>query len=149
MSAKCRFEFLCHNRTEYLLAETVDATLPRHLPATPEEYAAIIGRARAGLVSRIHAAIPLAGIGVPSLAIGTDTRLGTLDIMGLRTIYVKQATTDRLEYELSGMLSQLDAERSRLFEVRENAIRTYADLMRNHARSNGGKPERKEGPHAG
>ena len=136
-----RFEFLCHNKAEFVLAESVNASLPRHLPATPEEYARLIGRARAGLVSRIHAAIPLAGIGIPSIAIGTDSRLGTLELMGLKTFFVKQVTTDLLEKEINLLVERAPMERERLLKVRENTIQTYAGLCRQYARKDGPHPE--------
>ena len=127
--------FLCHNKLERILAEKVDATVPRFFPQTPEEYGQVIRQAKAGLVSRIHAAIPLAGIGIPSIVIGTDTRLGSVEQIGLQTHYVKNATADVLEAGLEQLLSRSEEEKNRLLAVRDATIRQYAAILRSFARS--------------
>lgn len=138
LSARHEIAFLCHNTLESKLAETIAPHIPRHLPNSVEEYARLIRQAKAGLVSRIHAAIPLAGIGIPSLVIGTDCRLGTIDVLGLPTHFVKEATVEYLEATLETLLNRSTQEAERLRTVREETATRYAALFREHARVMGG-----------
>lgn len=126
--------FLCHNKLERVLAEQVNAAVPRFFPQTADEYGQVIHQAKVGLVSRIHAAIPLAGIGIPSIVIGTDTRLGSVEQIGLKALYVKNATAEVLEKELEDLITRSAEEEKRLLTVRDNTIRTYAELLRATAR---------------
>ena len=124
--------FVCHNQVEARHARQVGVDIPCLVPQTLEEYAEIIMRGKAGLASRIHAAIPMAGIGMPVSAIGTDTRLGTLELMGLKTHYVEDVTSDQLEAEIEAAIQSGSAERERLIELREATARQYADVIRPH-----------------
>lgn len=126
---------LAHNAYELKLAAQLSPHVKRVLPTTTAEYAQTIAMVKAGIVSRIHAAIPLAGIGVPSVVVGTDTRLGTIDQFGLPTRYVKQASAEWLIDQLESLISRAEDERQRLIGVRESTLRRYADLFRKFARS--------------
>jgi len=91
--------------------------------------------AKVGFVSRIHAAIPLAGIGVPSLVIGNDTRLGMVETMGLPTVTPKAATAGEIISTLENLIAKGAAERERPRTLREETIGRYVDLFRIHALS--------------
>lgn len=125
---------LAQNGFERKLAAQLAPQLPCVSPATTQEYAQAIVRAKVAIVSRIHAAIPLAGVGVPSVVIGTDTRLGTVELMGLTTRYVKHASAEWMVAQVETLLANADNERERLYELRESTIRRYAELFRTHAR---------------
>lgn len=129
ISKRHKVVFLAHNETEYDLAGKVDSSIPRYLPKSFEKYARIIGRAKAGLVSRIHAAIPLAGIGVPVVGIGTDSRLGTLEVMGLKTYYIKNVSSELLEENLEYLMIKAQFEYERLIGLREDTIKQYSKIM--------------------
>jgi hypothetical protein len=121
--------FICHNDREFKLAAEVDPTLKRFQPKTLREYAEVIGGASTGLVSRVHAAIPLAGIGVSPILIGTDSRMGTLENIGVPAIYVKNATVDLLETELENRLACRKTESERLHALREATAQRYIELI--------------------
>lgn len=133
LSERHDIAFLCHNALETRLAKDLAPQIPQYQPDTVEEYGRLIARAKVGLVSRIHAAIPLAGIGVPSLVVGTDSRLGTVDLLGLPTRYVKEATPDNLESTLEELLKKAPQEAERLKSLREETATRYAALFREHA----------------
>ncbi len=126
---------LAHNVYELRLAAELAPHVKRVLPRTTAEYAQTIATVKAGIVSRIHAAIPLAGIGVPSVVVGADTRMGTIDQFGLPTRYVKQASAEWLIDQLESLISRAEYERHRLIGVRESTLRSYADLFRKYARA--------------
>ncbi len=78
----------------------VGAAIPCFTPTTLQEHAEVITRGKAGVASRIHAVIPMAGVGLPVTAIGTDTRLGTLELMGLKAHFIGDASSELLEDEI-------------------------------------------------
>jgi hypothetical protein len=126
---------LAHSEYERRLAGQVAPDLPCDQPRDTVSYAEAIGGAKVGFVSRIHAAIPLAGIGVPSLVIGNDTRLGTVETMGLPTLTPKAATAGEIISTLESLIAKGAAERERLRTLREETIGRYADLFRSQALS--------------
>lgn len=124
--------FLCHNAVEASHARQVGVDIPSYTPTTLDEYAKIIMRGKAGVASRIHAAIPMAGVGLPVSAIGTDTRLGTLDLMGIKTHYVGDITAEQLEHETETGIRNADEERQRLLALRDEAASQYIELFSRH-----------------
>ena len=96
---------LAHDVHESKLATQLAPHLPCVLPNTTAEYARTIAMVKAGIVSRIHAAIPMAGVGIPSVVVGTDTRLGTIEQFGLPTCYVKEASTEWLIHQLENLIN--------------------------------------------
>lgn len=123
--------FICHNEFEVKLAESMDATIPRYQPKTMQEYAQVISGAIAGISNRLHAAISLASIGVPAIGVGTDTRLGALQAMGLPCFYVKEANAELLEDTLENLVSNRRLEHERLVTLREKTLNRYVEIVRN------------------
>lgn len=120
--------FVCHNEKEYALAAQFSPWL-RVLPRTVEEYFRIIARAKVGLCNRIHAALPLASIGVPSVGVGTDSRLGTLETVGLPVFYVKKVTADILEHTLEDLIKRRQQEQERLRVLQEKTLEDYRKIL--------------------
>jgi hypothetical protein len=122
--------FVCHNEAEMELAERLDPTLARHLPRTPAEYFELAAGASAALCNRLHASVGMAGLGVPSVAVGTDTRMLMVAALGLPFHYVKDATADQLEAEIEEMIAAGPQERERLLglqhETRDGYLRAVA-----------------------
>jgi hypothetical protein len=121
---------LCHNTWEAKLAARVAPDVPALVPTTVRDFLELAANAGAAVVNRIHAAIGLAGAGVPSVVVGTDSRLGTADQLGLPTHYVKHVTTDLLESEVEDLLGRREAERHRLDALREQTVGRHADVLR-------------------
>lgn len=120
-----KFVLICHSAYELKVARREFPHLPSHFPQTPKEYAQIACRATAGIASRIHCAIPLAGMGIPSVVFGTDTRLNTVRQMGLPTRSVFDANADWIKEKLSSLISNLDEEKERLTKLRTDTFETY------------------------
>lgn len=122
-----RVELLCHSAYEQRLARQLAPDLPVHFPQTEEEYGRIIGRVAVGFVSRIHAAIAMAGVGIPSLVVGNDTRIGTTAEMGLTSYFTKRLDRETAVAELRRLLAAADEERDRLRTLRETVIKRYVE----------------------
>ena len=122
--------FVCHTDWEEQAASALDPSITRFRPQTMKEYADVIAGAKAGICGRIHAAIPLASIGVPAVGIGTDSRLGTLSAIGLPVFYVKNVTAEHLESVVESLIANAAAERDRLVTLREQTAQRYVDILR-------------------
>lgn len=135
LARRHKVAFLCHSKVEYEQAARVNPEIPRFFPRTLDDYAAVIRNAKAGVVSRIHAALPMAGIGLPVIGVGTDTRLGTLSLIGLKTFFVKEIDVEELAHHVEFVLRNGDEERDRLHKVRENTIKSYSAIFSQHFRT--------------
>lgn len=109
-----RVLFLCHSASELDLA---NSRWPEHqavLPRSVEEYFDVARRGRVALVNNASAAVALAGLGIPALCVGSDTRLLAVQETGQEIMFVGDATP----FGLLGTLDMLDAE----FESRRKAL---------------------------
>ena len=120
---------LCHGNAEARQAASLGADVPCMVPETLTDYAKVIMSGKAAVASRIHAAVPMAGVGMPVFGVGTDTRLGTLELMGLKTSYVDDISADQLEQELEASMTNYDLEHDRLIAMREQTIARYQALF--------------------
>lgn len=121
--------FLCHNEAEYRIARNLDPTLPSLWPKDKRSYFTQVSRASVALCNRMHASVAMASLGIPSVAVGTDTRLLMVEAIGLPHFYVKEANLDRLEQEIEGLLSNRQRERERLVALRADTWNKYLEVI--------------------
>lgn len=124
-----RFVLICHSAYELKVAQREFPEHPSFFPKTPEEYAKIACKAKIGIASRIHCAIPLAGMGIPSVVFGTDTRLNTVKQMGLPTKFTFDATTNWINETIFTLLSNIEDEAEKLRSLRENTMQMYKSAI--------------------
>jgi polysaccharide pyruvyl transferase WcaK-like protein len=124
-----RVAFICHSEKELAAASSVADGLPCYLPKSVEEYFAMASEAKAGVFNRMHASVGLAGMGIPSIAIGTDTRLLMVEHIGLPSLYIKEAGLETLEEKLEGLLRNREEEKDRLLGLREQTMRSYVEAV--------------------
>ena len=121
--------FLCHDEKEYRMAGELDSTITRLFPKTIQEYFDCISEAKFGICNRMHASVGMAGIGVSSVAICTDTRLLMVSELGLKTYYVKDVNADILEEEAESAVKTLPGEQERLLALQQDAWRRYLKVV--------------------
>lgn len=121
--------FICHSTSEYQECRTHFPDVPASLPRSPAEYLATVGSGAVGFVNRMHAAVGMASVGVPSIAVGTDSRLLMLDELGLGHIFVSRANVEDLVARVSSLLSNLEAERRRLAALQRGTRDSYKRLI--------------------
>lgn len=119
--------FVCHDAQEYSLARRLAPDLDRFLPTSVEEYFGIVSSAKAGLCNRLHASVGMAGLGIPSVSVGTDSRMLMVDALGLPVHFVKDVTVDQLEHEIENVIDQRKVERERLLELRLDTWEKYVE----------------------
>lgn len=130
LSRRHEVAFLCHSQGEYDAAELLDAQLPRFLPTNIENYFSLIGRSKAAVTNRIHGAVAMAGLGIPSISVGTDTRMLMLAPIGLPFRYVEDVDDDQLEEEFEALLTRRNQERDRLISLRDATWDAYIDAVK-------------------
>lgn len=121
--------FLCHNQKEYDEAGELAVNLPRLWPKNSQEYFAQVFTAKGALCNRMHAAVGLAGLGISSVTVGTDTRLLMVASLGLPIHYVKEATVDLLEEELENLMAARAQERERLKALQTETLHNYIKVV--------------------
>jgi len=121
--------FLCHDRREEGLAASLDGSVERIVPRSSREYEELARTASVGLANRMHAPVMLAGMGIPSVAVGTDSRLLMVEALGLPCHYVKEARADELEEEIETLLRERRSESRRLLALKEEARVAYREAL--------------------
>lgn len=121
--------FLCHNERERQLAGRLDPSLPCLLPKTAKEFVDVVSTAKTAVCNRMHASVALASLGIPSVAVCTDTRLDMVKQLGLPCFYVKEATTDVLESNIENLLLRSSDERTRLAELKTCVKARYVAVV--------------------
>ena len=124
-----RVVFICHSDSETALAAQHFPEHERHQPRDLREYAAIAMKAKAILASRVHATIPLAGAGIPGVQVGTDTRIGAIELIGLPTRYVKRADAESMEATLEDLIVRRAEEKERLLGLRASTVQRYKEVI--------------------
>lgn len=120
--------FLCHSQDEFDLARRRWPDHEAVLPVTTEEYLQAARRGRIALVNRMHAAVTLAGLGIPAIAVGTDTRLLMVAQTGQPVRYLGEVEGG----ELVSALAELDADRENLREALLDNERSSFEAHRDH-----------------
>jgi hypothetical protein len=104
------------------------------------DYFEIARDAAFGVVNRLHASVALAGLGIPSLAVGTDSRNLMVELTGLPVFYVKEAALDRIIATIDYLQSHRDLESRRLLALQEATLTEYQDYLRPYLSSNRNAP---------
>lgn len=120
--------FLCHDGREYALAGELAPSIPRFWPKNPEQFFDCIAGAKFGICNRMHASVGMAGLGIPSIAVCTDTRLLMVAEIGTPTHYVKDIDVDILEEETERLLQTGD-EHGRLLALQEETWNKYLSVI--------------------
>ena len=121
--------FLCHNENEYSVAKDLNLGLHIFTPKSPREYFDLATKAKFGICNRMHASVGIAGLGIPSIAICTDTRLLMVSELGLPIHYVKEASADLLEDETECLLQAWRTEQERLFALQSATWDKYLSTI--------------------
>lgn len=117
--------FLCHDQKEFSLSRSIAPDLPSFFPTTPAEYFDCVSKAKFAICNRMHASVAMAGMGIPSIAIGRDTRLLMVAQLGLPAHYVNDVSADLLHQETERMLDSLDSEKERLLTLQAETRQGY------------------------
>ena len=121
---------IAHEECELELAAQIWPDLPRVCPTDRHEYFSTVRDAAFGIFNRLHASVVAAGLGIPSLAIGTDCRLFMIEAIGLPVLYTKDATAERILAVVQDLADHREAESRRLLRLREVTLQAYMECLR-------------------
>jgi len=129
---KHKLIFICHNEEDLKISKKLNSEIPAFMPRTAEEYVSLTSRASAAICNRMHASVFLAGIGIPSIAVCTDTRLYMIENIGLPNYYVNDVNVELLEYILEELVSKTKIEEERLMELKRISKISYQNYIEEH-----------------
>ena len=125
-----RVAMLCHDQGEALLAAACAPDCEIIWPKTIGDYFQAVSTAKGGVCNRMHASVALAGLGIPSVAVCTDTRLLMVEAIGLPCFYVKEVSAEMLEHAVEDLVSKRAKEKERLRELQRHTRNRYLDIIR-------------------
>ena len=129
MRKRHRIAFLCHDQKEYELAKHVDHSIDRFFPKSSDEYFRVTSKASAAICNRMHASVGLAGMGIPSVAVGTDTRILMVKTLKLPCHYVKDVSVELLEDDMEHLIKKAADQRERLRSLQSETVKAYIDIV--------------------
>lgn len=121
--------FLCHNQKEVKLADALLPDLRIFTPQDPEEYASLAKNTQAAICNRLHACVSLAGLGVPSVAVGVDSRLKMVATLGLPIYFVSEAEPEALVNDLTTLVDNNSEEHKRLVQLKKETMQRYIEYI--------------------
>lgn len=130
LAKRHKIAFLCHDEHEYKMSTKLAPELPAFLPRSSREYFNCVSMAKYAILNRMHAAVAMAGIGIPSIAVCTDTRLLMVSQIGLPTHYVKDVDTDIIEEEVEKGILTIKSEQERLLVLRSQTRKEYISCIK-------------------
>lgn len=130
LSKQHKLAFLCHDEQEFYLTKKLAPELPVFFPKSPQEYLDCVSESMFAICNRMHASVALAGLGISSIAICTDTRLLMVSQIGLTTHYVKDVNADVLEDETENGVKSVRSERDRLLALQSHTWENYISVIK-------------------
>jgi hypothetical protein len=128
-SGSFRITFLCHDAKEYRLSGMLFPGLTRIEARSTDEFKEHAAKAHIGICNRLHAAVGMAGLGVPSIAIGTDTRGLMAEAAGIEFVYVKDAAAANIISKIEKLIANRSDEHDRLLAIRQSSFTAYRKLL--------------------
>jgi hypothetical protein len=77
----------------------------------------------------MHAAVFLAGMGIPSIAVNTDSRLKMVEELDLPCFYPLNTNAEILEDNLENLLTGFERENERLITLKKDTWNNYKELF--------------------
>lgn len=122
--------FLCHNLKEVNQAKSIDTGCVTIMPTNKDEYIAMTRNAKAAICNRLHAAVALASLGIPSISIATDTRMDMVKELGLKAFYVKEVTHQLILNEFHNILENSNKLQEELRDLKEDSFHRYIEVLK-------------------
>lgn len=123
--------FVAHDAAEAaFMASLGSAADPVWQGAHWSAYLEVYGGARLAVANRVHGAVGAAGMGVPGLVVGNDTRAFIAEPVGLPILRSGYDTVDAVLEAAQRLDAAERDERARLQRLRDDTLETYADVVR-------------------
>ncbi|HEU5080311.1 MAG TPA: polysaccharide pyruvyl transferase family protein [Opitutaceae bacterium] len=124
-----RVALVCHNETELKLAREIAPDCDIRMPKTFREFPEMVRDAKAAICNRMHASVALAGLGIPSVTVGTDTRMLMVEQLEMPCYFVEDAELDAVERDVERLIAQREQIAARLRVLQRATRDSYAHLL--------------------
>jgi len=121
--------FVCHNQAEAEASRKLGIDGEIVVAHSAESYHQTAGAATVAICNRIHASVALASAGIPSVTVGTDTRLLMSEEAGIRSEFVSDMTADRLAEAVQSLIQSRDQESEKLLALKAETKAKYTDIF--------------------
>jgi hypothetical protein len=125
-----KYVFICHSRSELKEANRL---FPSHKTLWSKDYRDYLkfyAHAKYGIFNRVHAALALASFGRPSLVVGSDSRASMCETVGLKSVFVDDATLAVLIEEFQRLGQTWPGYSPVLGKLQLEAEHTYLELLK-------------------
>lgn len=122
---------LCHNKDELNIAKKLFPKYDHILADSPEHLIDIALNAKLGILNRLHASMAFASVGVPSIAIGNDTRLMMTSLVGIPSYHVSSVNCDTILNNVDTLLKNNTEFKNNMINLKEKTYEQYHNLIKN------------------
>ncbi len=121
---------VCHDSKEEQWARALDPNAKIFCAGNDyKKYVDFYAHAKYGVVNRVHAAFIMAALGKPSLIIGNDSRARMADQIGLKSIFVNEASAERLIDESENLSSLLNDYVEVIRGIKHDSLTRYMEVI--------------------
>ena len=129
VSKKIPVVVVCHDRKELAVASKLFPGNRIFVAKNAREYLKFYSRAKFYVGCRVHAAFACASFGRPAFVIGSDTRAKMVSEIGLRSIFVNEATLEVLLMALDELETGRKAYSDQFEDIKQKASVAYRDAL--------------------
>lgn len=129
ISGKTPVLIVCHDAVEYRHIRRILPDAPVFFRTTANEYLECYSRAQCFIGNRVHGAYAVASFGRPSLVVGNDTRTRMMEVIGLPSIFVNDATIDLLLSYFHEFERTNDSYVEEMLVIKKNAYDSYMNSL--------------------
>lgn len=122
--------FICHNGEEVTFARQFRFSGERIFESRNwRDYFDAYAHCEIVVANRVHGAVCAAGLGIPAVIVGNDTRAEIGDLIGLPRFHAVDLDLAAVTDTVARLRERKKDETSRLLRLREQSVRQYRDLL--------------------
>ncbi|NUQ81079.1 MAG: polysaccharide pyruvyl transferase family protein [Bacteroidetes bacterium] len=124
-----RVVFSCHNKKEIGEVRNLIPDAEIFFSEDYLEFMRFYSGASFGVMNRVHGAFLMASLGKPSLIIGNDSRARMAEMIGLKSWFINDATTDEMFRALEQLINGLQDYPAVIGGIKNESRKTYQNLL--------------------
>lgn len=129
ISREHRVIFSCHNKKEIREVRDLLPDAEIFFSEDYTEFMQFYAKATFGIMNRVHGAFLMASLGKPSLIIGNDSRARMAEMIGLKSWFINDATTEEMFEALDKLISILPVFPALIGKIKKEARDAYLELL--------------------
>jgi hypothetical protein len=129
ISEKTPVLIVCHDAFEHQQARSMLPEAPLFFGSTASEYLDFYSKAQCFIGNRVHGAYAVASFGRPAIVIGNDTRAHMMELVGMSSIFVNNASVELLLSCYKNMIKDFDSYFDKIQIIKKNAFESYMEVL--------------------